>query len=40
MAQVGLEYKGVVPYFSHAFSKIEKRYCVKRCELLAVVLAA
>ncbi|KAJ7992703.1 hypothetical protein DPEC_G00281430 [Dallia pectoralis] len=39
LAQPGPEGERVVPYFSRTFSKEERRYCVTRRELLAVVAA-
>jgi len=39
LSQVGPEGERVVAYFSRAFNKHEKRYCVTRRELLAVVLS-
>ena len=39
LSQVGPEGERVVAYFSQAFNKHEKRYCVTLRELLAVVLS-
>ena len=39
LSQVGPEGERVVAYFSRAFNKAERRYCVTRRELLAVVLS-
>lgn len=39
LSQVGPEGEKVVAYFNRAFNKAERRYCVTRRELLAVVLS-
>ena len=39
LSQVGPDGERVVAYFSRAFNKAERRYCVTRRELLAVVLS-
>ena len=39
LSQVGADGERVVAYFSRVFNKAEKRYCVTRRELLAVVLS-